>query len=239
LIGDVGVGKTAFLRNLIKVDAASVFEKALTLYVDLGSQAALTMDLRVFVIDEIARQLREEHGVDIEERHFIRGVYYSELQRFSRGLYAPLREENPGLYREKEIEFLERKLNNSEQHLKHSLEHISKARTKQIVMFLDNADQREEDTQQAAFLIAQEVAEHWPATVFVTLRPETFHRSARLGALSGYLPKVFTISPPRLDRVIEKRLEFALKLTRGDLPIQGLSGNTSVNHRAPSRFKTQ
>lgn len=229
LIGDVGAGKTTFLRKLIRVDAAALFENAITLYLDLGSQATLTMDLRAFVVEEVARQLREDHDIDIQERDFIRGVYHADLQRFNKGLYAPLREENLGLFREKEIQFLEEKLSNNEQHLKHSLEHVSKGRKKQIVVFLDNADQRDEDTQQAAFLIAQEIAEHWPTTVFVTLRPETFHRSARVGALSGYLPKVFTISPPRIDRVIEKRLEFALKLTSGELPIQALAANVGVD----------
>ena len=229
LIGDVGAGKTTFIRNLIKVDAAPLFSDAIALYLNLGSQAALTVDLRAFIVDEITRQLREDHGVDIDERQFIKGVYHLELQRFARGIYANLWEQNPGLYAEKEIQFLEGKLDNAEQHLKHSLEHISRGRQKQIVIFLDNADQRDEDIQQSAFLISQEIAEHWPATVFVTLRPETFHRSARVGALSGYLPKVFTISPPRIDRVIEKRLEFALKLTSGQLPIQALPENTAVN----------
>ena len=44
LIGDVGVGKTTFIRNLIKVDAAPEFENAVTLYIDLGPQATLTAD---------------------------------------------------------------------------------------------------------------------------------------------------------------------------------------------------
>jgi hypothetical protein len=88
------------------------------------------------------------------------------------------------------------------------------------VFFLDNADQRDEEVQQQAFLNAQELAEHWPALVFVTLRPETFHVSRRFGSLSGYHAKAFTISPPRVDRVIRKRLEFAVRITSGELPIQ-------------------
>ncbi len=88
---------------------------------------------------------------------------------------------------------------------------------------LDNSDQRDYDTQQQVFLIAQELAANWPATVFVTLRPETFHLSLRSGGtLSGYHPKAFTIAPPRIDRVIEKRLKFGRRLTRGEVPLQSL-----------------
>ena len=97
------------------------------------------------------------------------------------------------------------------------------------MLFIDNTDQRTEAVQQEAFLISQELAGNWPATIFVALRPETFHRSQREGTLSGYHPKAFTISPPRIDTVLERRLTFALKLTRGEVPIYTLSDSVSVN----------
>jgi hypothetical protein len=229
LIGDVGVGKTSFIRNLIRIDAASEFENAICLYIDLGSQATLALDFRSFVTDEIIRQLRDEYEIDIEEHNFVHGVYHGELERFRRGIHRSLLETNPSHFREKEIEFLEGKINNKEQHLKASLEHITKARRKQVVAFLDNADQRNDDIQQQAFLVAQELAERWPGTVFVALRPETFHRSQRSGTLSGYHPKAFTISPPRVDNVLKKRLWFALELARGRMPFNSLSSNTRVH----------
>ena len=58
--------------------------------------------------------------------------------------------------------------------------------------------------------------------VFLTLRPETFHNSKKIGTLSGYHPKAFTISPPRVDLVVERRLEFALKITSGEIPVEAL-----------------
>lgn len=229
LIGDVGVGKTTFIRHLIHVEAAPLFENAITIYINLGSQATLTADLRNFLIDEASRQLRDDYGVDIYERNFVRGVYHGELERFSRGIYSDLRESNPDLYKLKEIEFLDERLRNKEEHLKQVLHHIAKGRKKQVVMFMDNADQRDETIQQQAFLISQEIAEHWrPVTIFVAIRPETFYRSLKIGALSGYHPKAFTISPPRIDRVIEKRLTFALKITSGEIPIESVTGGIEV-----------
>jgi hypothetical protein len=229
LIGDTGVGKTTFIRYLINVAAAPIFEKAITFYIDLGSQATLTHDLNVFILDEIARQLREEHGIEIEERNFVRGVYNIELQRFRKGIYADLFETNPSLFREKEIEYLENKVADRAQHLRNIVLFLSKGWKKQVILFIDNADQRDEDVQQKAFLISQEIAQHWPATVYVSIRPETFQRSVKIGALSGYHPKAFLISPPRIDRVIEKRLAFAKKLTSGEIPIMSLSDGISVH----------
>ena len=69
-----------FIRHLMKVEAAQLFENAITLYIDLGSQAALAANLKVFVLDEITRQLRETYDVNIRERNFVRGIYNLELQ---------------------------------------------------------------------------------------------------------------------------------------------------------------
>jgi hypothetical protein len=173
---------------------------------------------------ELQRQLLDACGIDINQRNFVRGIYDLELKRFASGLYADLRTSSPGTFLEKEIEYLETLVASKEQHLKTSLLHIAKGRRKQIILFLDNADQRDEGTQELAFLIAQELAESWPMLVFVALRPETFHRSKKIGALAGYHAKAFTIAPPRIDQVLKKRLDFALTLTSGTIAIPSLTG---------------
>jgi GTPase SAR1 family protein len=222
LLGDVGVGKTTFIRNLISVEAADLFDHGIALHLNLGSQAALATDLRLYVLDEIDKQLRDNYGTDVHQASFVRGTYNLDLKRFSAGIYGDLRTTNPDEYQEKELDELGRLIANKSEHLKRSLEHIVKARRQQVVIFLDNADQRDEPTQESAFLMAQEIAQQWPALVFVSLRPETFNRSQRMGALSGYHAKAFTISPPRIDQVILKRLHFALKITEGKIPVTRL-----------------
>jgi len=110
------------------------------------------------------------------------------------------------------------------EHLRRSIEHLSRARKQQIIFILDNADQRTVDIQQSAFLIAQEFAHGWDAVVFIAVRPQTFFQSKRAGTLSAYPHKVFTIEPPRPEVVIEKRLVFALKVAEGEIPAETLEG---------------
>lgn len=222
LLGDVGVGKSIFTRHLIRVAGVDVMQNAIVLYIDLGSKAALSSDLRSFFISDVEEQLLEDYGVDIEERNFVRAVYHLELERFSRGIYADLKGSDPEAYRKKEIEFLEEKLMRREDFIKESLVHLYKGRRKQIIMFLDNADQRDETIQQQAFLVAQEIAANWPVAVFLAIRPQTFHKSKKKGVLSGYHPKAFTISPPRVDEVVIKRPNFALKIARGEWALSSL-----------------
>ncbi|MFZ0034750.1 MAG: hypothetical protein WAK60_07170 [Sedimentisphaerales bacterium] len=228
LIGDIGVGKTTFIRNLITVEAAKLLENGIVLHIDLGSKGSLRKDLRELILDEIYRQLNENYNIDIYERNFVRGIYNIQLQFFKRGIYGDLEKVDRAEYTKKEIAFLEKKLEKRDEHTRYAVQHIDSGRQQQFVLFLDNADQRTEDVQEQAFLIAQEIAQGWPTIVFVSLRPETFHRSIRSGSLSGYHPKAFSISPPRIEAVLEKRLEFALSLASGEIPIQSLGARTGV-----------
>ncbi len=218
LIGDVGVGKTTFIRRFIS-DDPSFATTAIAIYIDFGSVGTLTTDLRLYIVDEIDRQLVEDCQIDTQEELFVRRIYSPELNRFGAGVNKPLKAKKPGLYQQKEIEFLEQLSGNREEHVRRALAEISHAHRKQIVIFLDNTDQRTEQDQQAVFLIAQEMADRWQAMIYVTLRPETYHASMRRGALTGYHPKAFTIAPPRVDRVIRKRLIFGLRLTSGQIPL--------------------
>ena len=212
LIGDVGVGKTMFIRHFISLDAADLLREAIIIYVDLGIQPTLAPDLNEYLVREISKQLQEIHGIDIEDARFVQGVYNMDLSGFERSIYGRFRETNPAEYEKRRVMFLEEKLAAKHEHLRKSLEHIRKARKQQILFFLDNVDQRPDEFQQRAFLIGQSMAERWPAFVFVSLRPETFHRSRSEGTLSAYHAKAFTISPPRVDKVIQKRLRYAIRL---------------------------
>lgn len=214
LLGDVGVGKSTFIKNLILIEARVQLEDAIVFYLDFGKRPTLTNDLASYVAGEINRQLREKHQVDVQSDAFIRGVYHGRLEQFRSSLYGPLRESDPEEYSRREIDFLSALVNDVDEHLKCSLDHISRAHRKQVVIFLDNIDQRDASFQNQLFVIAQTMAESWPVTVFLALRPETFYESRRGGALSAYQPRAFTISPPRVEIVLTKRLTYALELLK-------------------------
>ncbi len=220
LIGDVGVGKTSFLKHLMHVSAFEEFQKSIYIYIDLGSQGALSDDLKKFILTEIENQLYTQYLVDINEHKFIKSIYHLEISRFHKGIYADLRKENPSAYNQKLLEFLEKKINDRDVHIKQAISHIAKGRKKQVIVVLDNADQRDYEIQQSAFIIAQNFAKEWDSAVFIAVRPQTFHRSKQFGSLTAYPNRVFTISPPRIDHVVEKRLNFALEMAEGRIPIE-------------------
>lgn len=235
LIGDVGVGKTSFIKNLILIEAEEEFRNSIYVYLDLGVNAFLNEDIAEYVRNEVTTQIFDKYKIDIESEEFVSKTYRSEVQRFQRGIYGKLAETNPSLYQEKLLDFLASKMQDGENHLRLAINEISKAHGKQVIIIFDNVDQRELEVQQKAFIVSQSVAQHWNAIVFLSVRPNTFHQSKRSGSLSAYPNKVFYIMPPRPELVLERRLIFALNIAEGRLPIESIS-SVSLNLESIALF---
>lgn len=132
---------------------------------------------------------------------------------------ATLKATNPELFQQKRIEYIQSLIADKAAHLRNCLEEVAHVHKSQVVIIIDNADQRGIEIQQDAFVISHELASTWNALVFLSLRPQTFHSSKRSGTISAYPPKVFVIPPPKLEDAIEKRLAFSLKIAEGRLPV--------------------
>jgi hypothetical protein len=208
-LGDVGVGKSMFLRRFIRVDAADILDKSLVFYIDFGKEPALAADLDAHVALKLTQQLRSSYDIDVAEQRFVRAVYNREINDFKRGIYGSLETDDPAEFRRQEVAMLSRLLQDRSEHLRRCLEHIRATSLRSSVIILDNIDQRRPEFQDRVFLIAQTIADVWPATVFVALRPSTFYSSRSTGSLAAYQPRVFTITPTRCDEVIYRRLVFA------------------------------
>ncbi|MFG1463486.1 hypothetical protein V5F77_11365 [Xanthobacter sp. DSM 24535] len=191
---------------------------------NLGRKGALWDDIQSLVLDQIENALIEKYDLDINESVFVKSIYKKEIKRFERGLYGEIKESNPTLYTEKLLSMLDERRKNKAEHIRASVEYLSTERRKQIIIALDNADQRSTAVQQEAFVIAQNLAADWRATVFISVRPRTFFVSKRSGALSAYPHRVFTIAPPRIDEVIKRRLAFALSIAEGKRQLSKLNG---------------
>ena len=224
LIGDVGVGKTSFLKNFIYKDARSVFENAVYIYLNLGVRGTLEPDIKELLVRDTEVQLYERYSIDIREETFLRGVYASEISRFKSGPFRGLFSSAPEQAELRLAEMLDGFLRDANEHLRRSVSHLSKGRHRQVIFILDNADQRSDAVQQEVFLISQELAQDWNCHVFVALRPNTFYRSRVSGVLAAYPHRVFTISPPRVDDFLEKRLTYALDMAEGRLPLERIAG---------------
>ena len=224
VLGDVGVGKTSFFENLFfQIDEIQRNE-TIFLHINLGQKGTIAGDLRSFIIQEIVSLLKSSYGINIGSEAFAKSAHYKDLADFDEGPNGGLKLLDPARYEFRKIDFLNSLISDRAGHLTAALAHLSHGQKKQIIIVLDNADQRDYDTQQQAFLIAQELAKSGSCLVFVALRPSTFYESKKRGALSGYQNKIFAISPPPADEVIQRRLQFAIRVAEGRQTLSSLNG---------------
>ncbi|MBR0717869.1 hypothetical protein [Bradyrhizobium liaoningense] len=224
VVGDVGVGKSSFFENLFENLDASERANAYFIHINLGVKANLRNDIKGFVIDEIGRVLKQEYSVDIDSMDFARAIYHADLEAFDKSVRGAMRGVDDIAYQKDKIEFLKERLAVRDSHLHAALGHLAHGRNRQIILVIDNADQREFDAQQQAFLIAQELAATRNLLVFVALRPSTFYVSKTSGALSGYQNRLLTISPPPADEVMTRRIAFAVRVAEGQVAPAALEG---------------
>ena len=225
VIGDVGVGKTSFFENLFLSLDSSHQANCYFVHINLGIKATLTSDIKSYVLDEIPATLKARYAIDIYEREFLNSIYHNQLNDFDRGIPAgALKGVDNAEYERQRVHFLSDKLSQRSNHLQASLGHLAHGRNKQIILVIDNADQRDFAVQQDAFLIAQELAATRNMLVFVALRPSTFYQSKISGALAGYQNKVFTIAPPPADEVLQRRILFAVCVAEGKTATEALTG---------------
>lgn len=217
LLGDVGVGKSIFLKHFLAVDAADLLAETRIFYVDFLKQSSLLKDVGDYVLDVVVGLLLNEYGVDIDEGGFVRAVYNAEINRFKRSLHGELQETDPTEFAREQRRMLGVHVSNRAEHVRRSLEHLRGSRGWDFLLVLDNIDHHEPELQDKVFLIGQSLAGAWPAAVFLSLRPDTFYASRRSGSLAAFQPRVFTVSPPRVELVIQKRVTFA----RGQLQTSG------------------
>ena len=224
VLGDVGVGKTSFFENLFEqLDASKKFNTYF-IHIDLGIEANLANDLKGYILSEIPLLLKTKYSVNIDTYDFARSIYYAELDDFDKSVKGSLKNIDKLAYDKERVAFLTEKVNQKDRHLHAALAHLAHGRQKQIILVLDNADQRQFEIQQEAFLIAQEFAATRNLFVFVGLRPSTFYQSKMTGALSGYQNKILTIAPPPADEVIARRITFAVHVAEGRAAPGALEG---------------
>jgi GTPase SAR1 family protein/predicted type IV restriction endonuclease len=220
VVGDVGVGKTSFFENLFEgLDKSNSY----FIHINLGLKANLSKDVKSYVLREIPAALSRNYKIDINETRFVESIYYDELRAFDRGVAGQLKNVDEVAYLTKRVEFLSELVQRADNHLMAALGHLARGQQKQIILVMDNADQRTFAIQQEAFLIAQELAASRNLVVFVALRPSTFYLSKMTGALSGYQNKLLTISPPPADEVVQRRLTFAVRVAEGKVAPAALS----------------
>lgn len=229
ILGEVGRGKTSFLKYLRYVAAKESLKDYIQIEVDFLDRPDSFDEISDFVFNEIERQLLDNYKIEIYEDNFVRGVLHSDiakLRKTTRGKYLV---EDKGKYDQFEIEEIEKMLLNKHFYFTKMVHHLKKGRGYSISLFFDNLDRRTPEIQENAYLKASSIARDWSCLVFICLRPSTFYVSQRKGVLDSIAPITFTVGQPDLALVLKRRFAYAKSIAEGE------NINKNVNKSIPSR----
>jgi hypothetical protein len=83
-----------------------------------------------------------------------------------------------------------------------------------VIVAIDNTDQLENELQDYAFSIAEEISREFGCVVLISMREERFYASKMRGMLDAYQNSAFHISSPTPAEVFERRINYVLELVR-------------------------
>lgn len=216
VLGEVGRGKSSFLKYLRLIAAKDVLDKFIQIELNFIDRPDIVSEIPSFVYGEIERQLRENYSIDIYENNFVRGVLHFDLQRLKKTPEGAFYSEDKDQYNKIELDKIEKFLEDKHTYLTKVIHHLKKGRKYSIALFFDNLDRRDIDLQEKAFLKASAIARDWASLVFICLRPDTYYRSQQSGVLDTIAPTVFTVGQPDLSLILKRRFAYAKKVAEGN-----------------------
>jgi len=213
LIGDAGSGKSTFTDYVSSIALdKSVSNNTHWLHVNLNSAPLSREAIYQWLTTEVlsgTQQLHQE--TDFETLEFQRKIYkkqLTDLEKKRGALFAPDSLERANLIND-QLEKLEA---DRELTLKATLEHLYRDTGKLLIVVLDNCDKRSGDDQLLMFDVATWLKNSFHCMVFLPIRDttyDTYRDSPPLDTVVKDL--VFRIDPPRLEQVVQKRLEYAAR----------------------------
>lgn len=220
VLGEVGRGKSSFLKYLRLVAAAEQLKNYIQIDIDFIDQPNTSSGVADYIFSEIDRQLKDLYSIDISENNFVRGVLYYDLQRFANSPKGVFYKDNKNEYARIEIEYIEEILKDKSRYFNKVFNHLKKGQNKSIAFFFDNLDRRNVEIQEVAFLQSSAIAREWICLVFICLRPSTFYYSRQNGVLDSIAPKVFTVGHPDIALVLKRRFNYAKELSLGEKQLE-------------------
>lgn len=217
LIGSVGSGKSTFTDYLrVRALPHSVIGQTGWISINLNT-APLSKELIYgWAIEQIGEAIRVAHAnIDFDELSFLRKIYHQELTRVEKGK-ASLFDKSSERYSEIVFEEIDRLQQDRLATLKATINYLYRDHGKLLVVVLDNCDKRSRDDQLLMFEVATWLKTSFHCMVFLPLRDTTYDQYRSEPPLDTVIKDlVFRIDPPLLERVIQARLEFALREVAG------------------------
>lgn len=211
IIGGKGVGKTTFIKNFFYSIGNKENLSRPSIYLDFRKYTEQDVKNTDGVCKRIIDQIKEQYpALNIHTYGVLQQVYSKELKENKESVWKYLLKDEDGLEK-KTSEFFTEKMNNNPMHLEAISKYLINHCGKKLCLIFDNADQLDDSSQKAAFILAESLHRRLNAIVIISLREGYYYRWKNKPPFDAFLSTVFHISAPPYKEVLKKRLEYVIK----------------------------
>lgn len=212
IVGNAGAGKSTFMERFFEsVLEPVVRSKCLVVSIDLknadADMATLSSWLTKTIREELEKQLYTGGFPTYDQ---LRGLYFSEYQKWASGTYKPLYESDKLAFQNKFSDYLnEAMTRDPHSYVLKILEDVVKNRKLLPCLIFDNGDHFDLKFQEAVFQYSQAIRQKNPlAFVVMPVSDRSFWRLSKAGPFQAYPSKMFYLPVPPAKDVLERRVNF-------------------------------
>lgn len=218
LIGNVGSGKTTFIRYFKKMFLEKKYpqlaQKCDWIFLNMNFAPLTKEEIYGWVKSEIIEQIKNNHqNINFSNFEVIKRVFRKELQNFEEGI-GQLLKEDKNSYQKEIYQLLKEKMEDSSCFLNSLLSYLKGDYSFLPIIVLDNCDKRNKDEQLLMFEVAQWLRTTFKCVVILPMRDSTYDLYRNEPPLDTVVKDlVFRIDPPDLLKVLQARLDYIIRIT--------------------------
>ncbi len=220
LVGTKGAGKSTFMRRFFrKVLSSNLREQCCVITVDLEAYRGSKEDISNWLIKRL-REQAERAIIKTQPPNYdeLRGIFWSEYQRWQNGTHKHLYERDRDQFRiefGRHIEELRQK--DPDTYVRLLIKRCLTSNKRLPCIIFDNTDQFSDEEQDRVYQLAHALGVDDPIFSVVPITDRTIWRLGKDGALQSYSANVFYLPVPEAKEIISKRVGY-VKLKLQDEP---------------------
>lgn len=214
IIGSKGVGKTTFINYLFKYDIKdSSIIRCPYVYLNLiqyyNGENNLNLDhISKAIIDEIDKNYPR---YNIYDNTTLQRIYKDEIKKKRKSVWSCYQDGCQEL-NEKISNFLEAKINDTQEHLKKVNMFLTETYKTRIILIFDNADQLSDAVQRQLFLFACALNTSAKYGVIISLREGYYNQWRQKPPFNAFESNVYHIISPDYMEVLRKRIKYIIEI---------------------------
>lgn len=218
LVGNVGSGKTTFVRYFKRVFLDKQYPELAKqcdwVFLNMNSAPLTTNEIYSWLKREIISQLQSTYRkVDFSSLEVIQKIFRKEIRSFEKGLGQLLVDDKIS-YQKELYNMLKSKTDDTSVYLESLLCFFKENYGSLPIVVLDNCDKRNKSEQLLMFQVAQWLRTTYKCIVFLPMRDSTYDQYRDEPPLDTVVKDlVFRIDPPDLLKVIQARLDYIIRIT--------------------------